>query len=157
MLLNLYLLWCRLRGIPHEEACSHFTIWRLRRSGVRIGRNCWISRHCRVESQAEIGNNCTLTNCTVLTHDASMWRHLGKTRTAKVVIRDNCYIGYGTIVLPGVTIGPDSIVGAGSVVTRDVPPRTVVAGVPARPLCDLDAFLVKHRLAMENKTMGYTD
>jgi acetyltransferase-like isoleucine patch superfamily enzyme len=86
-----------------------------------------------------------------------MWRHLGKTRTAKVVIRDNCYIGYGTIVLPGVTIGPDSIVGAGSVVTRDVPPRTVVAGVPARPLCDLDAFLVKHRLAMENKTMGYTD
>lgn len=157
MLLDLYLLWCRLRGIPHEDASSRYTIWHLRRNGVQVGQNCWISHHCRVEPRTEIGNNCTLTNCVVLTHDASMWRHLGKTRTAKVVIRDNCYIGYGAIVLPGVTIGPDSIVGAGSVVTRDVPPRTVVAGVPARPLCGLDAFLAKHRVAMENKAPGYTD
>lgn len=157
MLLDIYLLWCRLCGIPHEAATSRFTIWRLRRSGVRIGQNCWISHRCRVETHIEIGNNCTLTNCAVLTHDASMRRHLGQTRIGEVAIRDNCYIGYGAIILPGVTIGPDSIVGAGAVVTRDVPPRTVVAGVPARPVCDLDAFLSKHRLARENRPAEYVD
>lgn len=145
MLLDLYLLWSRIRGIPHEEATSRFTIRRLRRRGVKIGENCWISHRCRVERHAEIGNNCTLTNCTILTHDASMRRHLGKTLHAKVIIHDNCYIGYGAIVLAGVEIGRDSIVGAGAVVTKDVPPRTVVGGVPARALSDLDTFLAKHR------------
>ena len=79
-----------------------------------------------------------------------MHRHLGKTRHAKVIIHDNCFIGFGSIVLPGVTIGPDSIVGAGSVVTKDVPPRTVAGGVPACILSDLPTFLAKHREALAN-------
>ena len=53
-------------------------------------------------------------------------------RVGKVDIRDNVYVGYRAIVLPGVTIGPDAIVAAGALVTRDVPPGTVVAGVPAK-------------------------
>ena len=58
---------------------------------------------------------------------------------------DNCVVGMRAILLPGVTIGPDSIVGAGSVVTRDVPPRTVAAGVPARVLCTLDEYAERYR------------
>jgi len=53
-------------------------------------------------------------------------------KTAPVVIEDNAFIGLNCLVLKGVTIGHDSVVGAGSVVTRDVPPRVVVAGNPAR-------------------------
>ena len=49
-----------------------------------------------------------------------------------VVLRRNCWIGAGAVILPGVTVGENSIVGAGSVVTKDVPDNTVVAGNPAK-------------------------
>ena len=51
-----------------------------------------------------------------------------------VTLEDGAWLGAGAIVLPGVTVGRDAVVGAGAVVTRDVPPRTVVAGNPARVL-----------------------
>jgi acetyltransferase-like isoleucine patch superfamily enzyme len=51
---------------------------------------------------------------------------------APVVLKRGCYIGAGALLLPGVTIGERAVVAAGAVVTRDVPPATVVAGVPAR-------------------------
>jgi len=54
-----------------------------------------------------------------------------------VVIGDYVWIGYGAIVLPGATIGDCCVVGAGAVVTRDVPPNSVVAGNPARVLRQL--------------------
>lgn len=62
----------------------------------------------------------------ILTHDL--------TRGVRVHTRvgRRCFIGARSIILPGITIGDESIVGAGSVVTRDVPPRSVVAGNPAR-------------------------
>lgn len=51
---------------------------------------------------------------------------------APIVIEDDVWVGFGAVILPGVTIGRGSIVGAGAVVTKDVEPYTVVAGVPAR-------------------------
>jgi acetyltransferase-like isoleucine patch superfamily enzyme len=62
--------------------------------------------------------------------DTSAPTHVG----GQIVIGDRVWIGAGAIVLANVTIGSGSIVGAGSVVTRDVPPNTVVAGNPARPI-----------------------
>ena len=56
----------------------------------------------------------------------------GKFVTRPVRVEDNCWIGQNAVILKGVTIGHDSIVGANSVVTRDVPPRSIVAGNPAR-------------------------
>ena len=52
----------------------------------------------------------------------------------KIDIRDNVFVGYGAIILPGVTIGPNALVAAGAVVRRDVAPGDVVGGVPARSL-----------------------
>ena len=54
------------------------------------------------------------------------------------MIGDNVWIGGGAIVLPGVTIGNNAIIGAGSVVTRDIPADTVAAGNPARVLKTLE-------------------
>ena len=50
----------------------------------------------------------------------------------EVVLKDGCDIGVGAIILPGITVGEGSIIGAGSVVTKDIPPYHVVSGVPAK-------------------------
>lgn len=52
----------------------------------------------------------------------------------KIVIKDNVFTGHGVIVLPNVTIGPNAVVAAGSVVTKDVAPGDIVGGVPAKPI-----------------------
>jgi acyl-[acyl carrier protein]--UDP-N-acetylglucosamine O-acyltransferase len=58
-------------------------------------------------------------------------------------ILDNCFIGYGSIIMPRVTIGPNSIVAAGAVVVKDVPPGVVVGGNPAKVICTLEEVLAK--------------
>lgn len=101
--------------------------------------------HCFLIS---IGSNCTLApNVRLIAHDASMTDFIGLTRVGLVTIEDNCFLGDSTLVLPGVTIGPHAIVGAGSVVRKSIPPNSVASGNPARVLCSLDKFLEKHRAA----------
>ena len=63
----------------------------------------------------------------------------------RVTIKRNAYIGAGAIILPGVTVGEYSIVAAGAVVTKDVPARTVVAGVPARVIGTAEQRLLKYK------------
>jgi len=72
---------------------------------------------------------------TVLAHDESKaYTGQGRERVAETRIGRNAFVGANCVILPGVTIGSRAIVGAGSVVTRDVVEGTIVAGVPARPL-----------------------
>jgi acetyltransferase-like isoleucine patch superfamily enzyme len=102
-----------------------------------------------------IGNNCTLADCVLIGHDGSI-RVLNNLynkkldSVGKIDIRDNCFIGHGAIVLPDVTIGPNSIVAAGAVVTKDVPPGMVVGGVPAKSICTMEE-LVKKMEARSNE------
>lgn len=84
-----------------------------------------------------------------ITHDGGtyVFRHQEKynrvIRYGKIHIKENCFIGLDTIILPGVTIGPNSVVGAGSVVTKDVPPGVVVAGNPARVITTIEEYAEK--------------
>ncbi len=77
-------------------------------------------------------------NAQILTHMDVGYSPLAETRyptqTAPVTIQTGAYIGAGAIILMGVTVGENSVVAAGAVVTEDVPPGAVVAGVPAKPL-----------------------
>jgi serine acetyltransferase len=61
-------------------------------------------------------------------------------RYGRISILDNCVIGHRAILLPGVTIGPDSVVAAGSVVSRSVPPGVVAAGNPAKPVMTVHQY-----------------
>ena len=63
----------------------------------------------------------------------------------KIVIKDGAYIGAGSHILPGVTIGEQVLVAAGSVVTKSVPDRVVVAGNPARVVCSVADYIEKNK------------
>lgn len=88
-----------------------------------------------------IGDYCTLTGAQVMCHDESSILFCNRTTVAPVTIRDRVFVGRGAILLPGVTIGPDAIVGAGAVVACDVPAGAVVAGNPARVIGTVDEVM----------------
>jgi maltose O-acetyltransferase len=77
----------------------------------------------------------------LIAHDASTKRFLGYTKIGRIDIKENCFIGDSAIILHGVTIGPNSVIGAGSVVTRDIPANTVAAGNPAKVISTLDEYI----------------
>ncbi len=119
--------------------------------GLTIGENFTSSGTPHFGSEPyliSIANNVSIASgVQIITHDASVW-HLqkigllaGGVRYGRITIHDDCGVGVGAIILPGVSIGPRSIVGAGAVVRRDVPPDTVVFGNPARFSMSLQGFI----------------
>ena len=76
----------------------------------------------------------------ILSSDANWSRLMDKIEPIRstIILEDDCWLGTGVIIQPGITIGNCSIVGAGSVVTNNVPPHTVVAGIPARKINEVD-------------------
>ena len=76
----------------------------------------------------------------------------------KIVVEDYAYIGSGSLILPGVTIGEGALVAAGSVVTKSVPPRVVVGGNPAKVLCTIDDYIVNNmKYNIKTKGLSYED
>jgi acetyltransferase-like isoleucine patch superfamily enzyme len=107
-----------------------------------VGDNTWIGQQCffhsagglRIGSCVGIGPGVKVITSYHTEEGSSIPILFSDIETAEVVIEDDCDIGMGAIVLPGVTIGRGSIIGAGSVVTSNVEPLSVMAGVPARLL-----------------------
>jgi acetyltransferase-like isoleucine patch superfamily enzyme len=79
----------------------------------------------------------------VLAHDGATRQVLGHTLVAPVRICTGAYVGAGATILPGVTVGRYAVIGAGSIVSRDVPPETVVAGIPARAICSVHELVAR--------------
>jgi maltose O-acetyltransferase len=129
----------------------------LKRRGLTIGKNCTIIpagvtidfSHCWLIS---IGDNVTIShNVKIIAHDASMKLHLGYARIGKVIVKDNVFIGAGSILLPGAWIGSNTIIGAGSLINKRIPANVVAAGNPVRVLLSLNDFLERHRSGLESK------
>lgn len=129
----------------------------LRTQGMQIGENCEIYSWFDGGTEPwliRIGNNVTIApGAIVITHDGAsrLFRNKESIRNSKygnkfgpIEILDNCFIGMNAIILPGVKIGPNSIVGSGSVVTKNVPDNVVFAGNPARKICTLDEYIKKY-------------
>jgi acetyltransferase-like isoleucine patch superfamily enzyme len=106
---------------------------------IVMHNNSEIERGCMLiaNEKIEIGENSTLAyGVTILTSadPNGPYNKLSKLYppiNSPVIIKDNCWIGAKSIILPGLTIGEFSVVAAGSVVTKDVPAYSLVAGVPA--------------------------
>ncbi len=117
---------------------------------ISVGYNTYIGNsHLVCSHEISIGNNVLISwGCTIVDHDSHSVRfterkndvadwYVGRKDWTNVVrspvhIKDKSWIGFNSIILKGVTIGEGAIVGAGSVVTKDVRPWTIVAGNPAR-------------------------
>lgn len=104
---------------------------------LRIGRNVFVNQGCRLDDIGgiEIGDDVMLGPGVRLIssghpRDPALRRR--QVTTAPIVVGRNVWIGGGATILQGVTIGDDAVVAAGAVVTADVPPAVLVAGVPAR-------------------------
>ena len=111
-----------------------------RRMGVRIEGHVFISHGAHIDTTVRgritICDGCVITRgAVILAHDQSFAR-TGRSDLDKgvgsVVLGKNVFVGVNAITLPGVTVGENSVIGAGAVVTRDVPRNVIVVGVPAR-------------------------
>ncbi len=122
--------------------------------GMKVGENfnrqqgCFLDpTHCFLIT---IGNDVTMSiRVTVMAHDASTKKTLGYTKIGQIHIGDHVFIGANATILPGVTIGDYAVIGAGSIVTHDVPAKTVAAGVPARELCSVDEYAARFHTQMD--------
>lgn len=140
-------LWLRLlgarigrRSILHDV--HFFNLYRRGLGGLAVGDDCFVGDECLFDLADEIRleDHVTLAErVVVLTHtnvgyrDHPLQAHFPG-MAAPVTIHRGSFVGASVTILPGRSIGPEAFVAAGSVVTEDVPPRTVVAGVPARAL-----------------------
>jgi len=110
--------------------------------GAKIGRNCKISSHTFICEGVHIEDNCFIGHNVTFINDKypRSVNKDGELQTEEdwvciqTFVRKGASVGSSATILCGVTIGENAIVGAGSVVTKDVPPNTVVAGNPARVL-----------------------
>jgi acetyltransferase-like isoleucine patch superfamily enzyme len=121
-----------------------------RKMGAQIGEDCYIvPTSLGAEPYlVKLGNHVAIAgDVEFMTHDGATWLFRNEVPDLQVfgpiVIKDNCIIGQRAIIFPNVSIGPNSVVGAGSVVINDVPPNTIVLGVPARPFGGLDKYREK--------------
>ncbi len=137
---------------------------------VTVGNHVYIGKDVHIEANCDIGDYCLIANRVAIVgrhdHDFSAigfpvryapWvgsrRFPSSYADEKAVIESDVWIGYGAIMLTGVVVGRGSIVAAGSVVTKDIPPYSIVAGIPARVIGQRfsDASVIeKHEAAIRD-------
>lgn len=110
--------------------------------GVRVGANCKIQNYALLYHGSMLGDGVFVGPAAILTNDAhpraitpdGALKGTDDWDCGQIIVEDGASIGAGAIVLPGVRIGRFALVGAGSIVTRDVPPHALVVGNPARQI-----------------------
>ena len=133
-----------------------YNIEQAKKEGLIIGKNVSFIDTPNFGSEPyliSIGDNTTIS------FDVAFVNHDGGTRVirnlpnqnketviyGKITIGNNCFIGCRTTILPNVKIGDNTIIGAGSIVTKDIPSNSVACGVPCKVICSIDEYINKHK------------
>jgi acetyltransferase-like isoleucine patch superfamily enzyme len=130
------------RMLVYSFPLNGVRVWGLRICGFNVGKNVYIGSGL-VLTMSNSNSKCDLVigdrvaiapRVTLILASDANWSRLNEIIPpiqGKIVLKDDCWLGAGVIILPNITIGEMSVVGAGSVVSKDVPPFTMVAGTPA--------------------------
>jgi acetyltransferase-like isoleucine patch superfamily enzyme len=137
----------------------------LRKKGVTIGEGTTFFGHVTIDIQrpcmVEIGRNCNLSDGVfIITHGydwAVLREKFGEVlgSSGKVVLEDNVFVGINALILKGVTIGKNTIIGAGSVVTHDIAANCVAAGNPCRVIMTIEEYYKKRKTAYIEEAKAY--
>lgn len=112
---------------------------------VTIGKNCIIQAHVTISNECKLGGNIFIgPNSSLLNDKFPHSRCLTPS-----IIKDNVVIGGCVTILPNVTVSENSVIAAGSVVTKDVSPETVVKGIPAKPMMTRREYETKRKVFIE--------
>lgn len=120
------------------------------KKNISIGDYTWVGNNCYFLAGApiQIGNWCQIANNVIIVtvnHNINGEKYFDNTNNRPIVIGNNVWIGANAIILPGVSIGDNSVVAAGSIVTKDIPACQLFGGNPARPLKDISSFFSKNQ------------
>jgi acetyltransferase-like isoleucine patch superfamily enzyme len=125
---------------------------RLKRQGLQISDDCRLLASPKSCFGTEpylisIGRHVTITSkVQFITHDGGTYvfrfspEFQDVIKYGRITVHDNCFLGFGAIILPGVNIGPNSVVAAGSVVSKHIPPGQVWGGAPAKYICTTEEY-----------------
>lgn len=112
-----------------------------------IGKDVFIGKNCNIQTHVTISNGCRIGKNVFIAPNSSILNDkfpISKLLTPPT-IKDNAIIGGCSVILPNTTIGSYSVVAAGSVVTKDVPSKTVVKGIPAKPVMTREEYETKKK------------
>ncbi len=142
IILKMHVLYKSLADKAYIEMCKA--------RGLKVGKNVIFIEAPAFGSEPyliEIGDNTKITaNCTFINHDGAMYvirsmeKYLDARNFGRIKIGKNCFIGNNCTILPGVEMGDNCILGAGSVLNSSTPPNSVFAGVPAKFICTIEEY-----------------
>jgi acetyltransferase-like isoleucine patch superfamily enzyme len=122
-------------------------------SFVDLGKNVTLGKNCNIQAHVTISNGCVLGDNVFIAPNSSLLndKYPKSNYLTPPIIKDDVAIGGGVTILPNVTVGEKAVIGGGSVVTNDVPARTVVAGCPAKKVMTLEEFEAKREEFLAQK------
>lgn len=132
-----------------------------RQLGCQIGEGAEIYQSASLGTEPyliRIGNHVRINeHVTFVTHDGGVWV-LRNTHSdlsdidmfRPITVGDNVHIGHYSIIMPGVNIGSNCIIGCGAIVTKDIPDNSIVVGIPARVIENIDDYFIKHKNDFEH-------
>lgn len=142
---------------------------KLEKMGVKVGKDCEIYDDVSWGSEPyiiSIGNHVRITNgVKFITHDGGVWvlRNMDDEYKdidlfGKITVGDNTHIGMNVMIMPGVNIGKNCIIGCGAIVTKDIPDNSVAVGVPAKVIEDIQTYINKNKCKfVHTKSMSAED
>lgn len=158
------IIW-KLQELYYKSSSERYCNW-LRNKGIVIGGGTKLRpKTTRIDitrpSLVTIGDNCYMNeNFTLLTHDwvTKVFIQSGYgflPSSGRVTIGNNVSFGQNVMVLKGVTIGDNCFIGAGSIVTKDIPANSIAVGIPCKVVCTLEEFHKKRKVACVEEALDY--